>query len=153
MKKDLVIFDLDGTLALIEHRRPLVEGPPGERNWPAFFAACVDDAPNWPVIAAFLAHLAAGHEVLIVSGRSDEVRAQTEEWISKHVLKGCGQGWGPIMRPAGDFTPDDQLKLRWLNDGTIDRERVLCAYDDRDRVVEMWRGQGIACFQVAPGGF
>lgn len=32
-------------------------------------------------------------------------------------------------------------------------ERVLCAYDDRDRVVVMWRAEGIPCFQVAPGDF
>jgi len=26
-------------------------------------------------------------------------------------------------------------------------------FDDRDQVVEMWRANGIPCFQVAPGNF
>ena len=38
-------------------------------------------------------------------------------------------------------------------DGTIPRERVLCAYDDRDKVVAAWRAAGVPCFQVAPGDF
>jgi phosphoserine phosphatase len=73
--KPLYIFDLDGTLALIEHRRHLVEGE--RKDWPAFFAACVDDAPNPPVIRTLQALRTAGAEIWIWSGRSDEVKAQT----------------------------------------------------------------------------
>lgn len=193
--KDVVIFDLDGTLALTGHRQHFVQlqdgspvavpggigtyrGPhekfaddvwvefPGtgkwsysrtdvafKPDWPAFFRACVDDLPNTPVIAALHAHRAAGHTVMIVSGRSDEVAAETITWLFKHVYDGELCTFAPIMRAAGDFTPDDELKRRWLNDGKIPRERVLCAYDDRDKVVAMWRAEGIACFQVAPGAF
>ena len=39
------------------------------------------------------------------------------------------------MRRAGDYTDDGVLKPNWLGDGTIHRERVLCAIDDRSRVV------------------
>lgn len=151
MIKNIVIFDLDGTLALIDHRRHLVEGK--EKDWKAFYAACVDDEPNHPVIAAFQSHRAAGHHCMVVSGRSDEVRAETEAWLFEHVYQGEGIAFAPIMRSEGDFTPDDQLKRSWLNDGTIPRDRVLCAYDDRDKVVAMWRTEGIPCFQVAPGQF
>lgn len=193
--RDTVIFDLDGTLALIDHRRRLVslqdgspvraDGDPGvycgpndripgdvwvdfgcswkwsysassvvfKPDWPAFFRACVDDEPNLPVIAALHAHRAAGHHIMIVSGRSDEVRAETEAWLFEHVFPGEACTFAPIMRPAGDYTPDDQLKMRWLADGTIPRERVLCAYDDRDKVVAAWRAAGVPCFQVAPGDF
>jgi hypothetical protein len=149
--KDLVIFDLDGTLALTEHRSHLVQGP--RKDWRAFFAACVDDEPNIPVIEALRAHRAAGHSLMIVSGRSDEVRMQTHAWLFKHVFPGETVCFAPILRKEGDFTPDDELKRRWLCDGTIDRSRVLCAYDDRDKVVAMWRAEGIPCFQVAPGAF
>ena len=44
--KPLYIFDLDGTLALIKHRRHFVEGT--TKDWRAFFAACVDDVPDMP---------------------------------------------------------------------------------------------------------
>lgn len=90
---------------------------------------------------------------MIVSGRSDEVRAETEAWLFEQVFPGEACTFAPIMRPAGDYVPDDQLKMRWLADGTIPRERVLCAYDDRDKVVAAWRAAGVPCFQVAPGDF
>jgi hypothetical protein len=36
---------------------------------------------------------------------------------------------------------------------THDRMRLMCVFDDRDKVVKMWRDEGVACFQVAPGEF
>jgi hypothetical protein len=58
-----------------------------------------------------------------------------------------------VMRKDGDYTPAEVLKRSWLQDGTIDKSRVACVFDDRDKVVGMWREEGLACFQVAPGGF
>jgi len=58
------------------------------------------------------------------------------------------------MREEGDFTPDDELKEKWLH-GMLqeDRLRLVAVFDDRDRVVQMWRRNGYACFQVADGEF
>lgn len=139
-----VIFDLDGTIADISHRTHFVRG--GNRDWASFFAGCVDDKPNWPVVEALKAHQAAGHHVEIWSARSDIVKRQTEEWLA------CEAGIDPAyltrMRSAGDNTPDVVLKRYWLNQ-LHGSERPDVVYDDRQRVVDMWREEGIACFQVA----
>jgi hypothetical protein len=59
-----------------------------------------------------------------------------------------------MMRPIGDSRPDDVLKQEFLDRMLIvDRERLVAVFDDRDKVVAMWRRNGIACFQVAPGNF
>lgn len=144
--KDIVIFDLDGTLALITHRQHFVRG--GKKRWREFFAACVDDTPNEPLIK-ILRQLYPAFEINIVSGRSDEVRSQTEAWLQRHAVPYHRL----IMRRAGDFTADNILKISWVDDGTIDRSRVLCVFDDRDKVVRMWRDAGIPCYQVAEGNF
>jgi hypothetical protein len=52
----IVIADLDGTIALIEHRRHWLdaEGHPdmtSDERWRTFFAQCHGDLPNWPVIS------------------------------------------------------------------------------------------------------
>lgn len=152
--KNFVIFDLDGTLALTEHRSHFVTGE--KKDWRSFFAACVDDLPNPPVIAAMRAHSFAGHDIVIVSGRSDEVSEQTAKWINDHIVPNI-RGGHPIdliMRKEGDFMPDHELKAKWLNNGAIPpKHQILCVYDDRDAVVAMWREQGVPCFQVAPGNF
>ena len=53
------------------------------------------------------------------------------------------------MRPdtkQDKFTPDDVLKQNWLND--LDKKDILCVFDDRQKVVDMWRKNGLSCFQV-----
>lgn len=155
--KPLYIFDLDGTLALIDHRRHFVEGPRAQQNWHAFFAACVDDAPNRAVIQTFNMLKRAGADILIFSGRSDKVRHQTEAWLLKHVDEITGADLeGPMlrMRKAGDYTPDDALKGQWFEEMLpCDAERLVAVFDDRDRVVRIWRDLGVPCFQVAEGAF
>jgi hypothetical protein len=139
-----VIADLDGTLALVEHRRHHISG--GRRNWQAFFEACDRDLPNPPVVETLLALDRAGHRIEIWSGRSDQVRAKTERWLEGH-----GLGRFPLrMRRAGDNTPDDILKQGWLQALDAPPDMVL---DDRQKVVDMWRRNGIVCLQVAPGDF
>jgi hypothetical protein len=147
MQKDLVIFDLDGTLALVDHRRHYVTN--GNQQWDEFHKACVNDEANWPVIHTLMSLFRSGADVFIVSGRSDLVRLETEDWLLKHGIPFDGL----IMRKHGDYTPDDILKLSWMNDGTIPKHRIKMVFDDRDKVVKMWREQGITCFQVAEGNF
>lgn len=169
----LYIFDLDGTLALIDHRRPLVERPAcphcgwhkdcdhsrdGTRptfkpDWDAFHAACVDDRVNKPIAKILMTLLKSNIDVLIFSGRSEAVREQTEKWLDDRVNVVYDEDC-LIMRPVGDFTPDDILKRQWYeNMLDEDKERLVAVFDDRDRVVKMWRDLGITCLQVAPGDF
>lgn len=154
--RPLYIFDLDGTLALIEHRRHFVECEREKQDWTAFYDACDQDSPNSPVLATFERLRRSGADVWIFSGRSDEVRGKTVEWFLAHTGLMRSEIEGPMlmMRPAGDYTPDDKLKKQWL-DGMLqeDRERLVAVFEDRDRMVRMWRENGVACFQVAPGEF
>ncbi len=154
--KPLYIFDLDGTLALIDHRRHIIEDPSRDNSkWRRFYAACDKDAPNVQVIDTMERLRHAGADIWFYSGRSDEVRAQTITWLAantsfmKHDFDGI-----LMMRQEGDYTADDVLKKQWLDQMLIeDRSRLVATFDDRDRVVKMWRDAGVTCFQVAPGEF
>jgi phosphoglycolate phosphatase-like HAD superfamily hydrolase len=144
----IVIFDLDGTLAIIDHRRHLVENRrASDEDWRAFFAGCVDDLPNTPVITVLRSLKSAGFRIIIFSGRSDEVRPQTEAWLNQHQIPYDRL----VMRKEGDRTPDEKLKRNWLRG--LDKSQILCVFDDRDQVVQMWRDEGLSCFQVAEGDF
>lgn len=140
--KLFVVFDLDGTLADCEHRKHLIDA----KDWRGFFAAVSDDSPISKVISVLLALHGGGHKIEIWSGRSDECREATEAWLVRH---GIPSSIPVIMRRAGDHRPDDMVKREFLR-GT-DAPDVV--FDDRQRVVDMWRSEGIACFQVAPGDF
>lgn len=153
--RPLYIFDLDGTLALTDHRQHLLES--NERDkWRRFYAACDKDLPNTPVLR-ILEMLRLGADVWIFSGRSDEVRTKTVEWLCRHTSFNPWQlepGGILTMRAEGDYTADDVLKKQWLDAMLVDdRQRLAAVFDDRDRVVKMWRDAGITCLQVAAGEF
>ena len=48
--------------------------------------------------------------------------------------------------------PDEKLKLQWLSDMDW-KDNVEMVFDDRQKVVDMWREIGLTCMQVAPGNF
>lgn len=150
--KNIIIFDLDGTLANCEHRLHYLSQTP--KDWRGFFAECGRDTPIDHTIRIFKAVGEARigapyYQRWIVSGRSDECRAQTEKWLSKHI----GNYDHLIMRKAGDHTDDAELKISWLRDGTIPKEKVLCIFEDRKRVVDAWRTEGLPVYHVAEGDF
>lgn len=152
--RPLYIFDLDGTVALCDHRRPILDDLSDSHRWQKFYAACVRDTPNRAVIKT-MELLYPTADVRIWSGRSYEVFVQTIGWLQLHAPFVLERRPSFLrMRNEGDYTPDEQLKQEWLKELSIeDRRRLVAAFDDRDKVVQMWRSHGIACFQVAPGEF
>jgi hypothetical protein len=57
------------------------------------------------------------------------------------------------MRPAGDYRDDSIIKSELLDQILAAGYKPELVFDDRDRVVSMWREREIPCFQVAPGNF
>lgn len=141
-----VIFDLDGTLALNEHRQHFVQREVGKKDWKSFFNACDKDTLFWQIARVLQVLDATGNRVEIWSGRSSEVIEKSKTWLDKHGLSHI-----PFRcRPEGDHTPDHELKKQWLNDAS---QKPDIVFEDRASVVSMWRSNGIACVQVADGDF
>lgn len=142
------IFDLDGTLADLSHRLHHITSTP--KNWRAFFSSVLDDAPIEHVVELY--HIVNRKKpVVFVSGRSDECRDATIQWLVKHNF--TIQANGLYMRTAGDRRPDYLVKYDLLQQLRADGWNPVMAFDDRDQVVQMWRENGIPCAQVAPGSF
>lgn len=151
--RPLYIFDLDGTLALIEHRLPLISGE--EKRWREFYEACDQDPPNGPVISLLNQLRVINNEIWIFTGRSDAIRVKTERWLFECTSLSLGElERGLIMRKDGDYRQDHELKASWLQAMSAqDRNRLMMVFEDRDRVVQMWRENGVVCCQVANGSF
>ncbi len=174
MNKKTVIFDLDGTLAIIEKRRIKAGSPTGNKptqskmDWDVFFDAenIKLDEPNIPVIKMAQTFHKDGFKIVIFSGRNDRSFYTTKDWLEKYKVpydllvlrpdKFKSDSW-PIANgnPATKemrFMPDEILKKAML-DTFVDKNDVLMTVDDRQKVVDMWRAEGLTCFQVAPGDF
>ena len=115
-------------------------------DWPAFYEACDKDKPIEPVVEIWNYQISQGmmgvHQIW--SGRCESVRKKTEEWIDKNLL--CFEPHQLKMRPIGDNAPDDVLKERWLDESIADGKTIDFVFDDRLKVVRMWRRRGIFVF-------
>ena len=150
--KNTIIFDLDGTLALIDKRRELSTKPNGKIDFDKLHDPSLikHDKPNMPVVKMAQLFAEDGFNIVIFSGRSDKTEKTTRSWLSRnrvpfHKL---------VMRPhkTMNFVPDEILKKDML-DKHIDIDDIFMVVDDRQKVVDMWRDNGLTCFQVAPGDF
>lgn len=132
-----VIFDVDGTLVTMGDRSPY--------EWDK-----VDrDHPNHLVIQLYMMYYQKGYECIIVSGRDGSCREKTFNHLRQYVPI---QDSDLYMREAGDSRPDYIVKEEILHK-LAEKYNVILAIDDRNSVVDMWRENGITCFQVAPGDF
>ncbi|MER7463610.1 AAA family ATPase [Streptomyces sp. NPDC097981] len=133
-----VMCDIDGTLALT-----------GDRS-PYDFSRCEIDELNEPVRYALDAFRHAGGDtVVLLSGRGEEYRPQTEAWLRRHEVP-YDELW---MRPLGDTRRDDVVKAELFDAHVRHRYAVRVSLDDRDRVVAVWRRMGLPTWQVNYGDF
>ena len=168
--KNIIICDLDGTLCGIEHRLHHVQkadnnGLKRKPDWDAFFTGIRDDAVNEPVLRV-LQEMTLGNcgcsygqrrEIIFCSGRPERCRADTVEWLHRADEDLFNpdpelENYKLYMRKDGDYRSDDVVKEEILNEH-IPKDRVLFVLDDRQQVVDMWRRNGLTCFQVAEGDF
>lgn len=154
-----VIFDLDGTLADIEKRRAKATKPDGKLNWKVFFDPenIKLDEPNHPVIQMAQSLAETGHKIAIFSGRSKATKDVTRDWLKQYNIPYSILKMRPTSHPWA-FMPDEKLKQDWFNHLFVYPENkseaeVVAVFDDRDKVVKMWREIGLTCMQVAPGNF
>jgi phosphoglycolate phosphatase-like HAD superfamily hydrolase len=147
MKKvKLWIFDIDGTLANGDHRAHHLQN--GKRDWDAFFANQHLDEPYEAVFDIMSALTQTGHICVCVTGRPEEYRDVTLDWVRKH-----GDFWFPswnlIMRPTGNKTDDHELKWKIVQELLKDNPHyVLCGvFDDRHRIIDKFRSEGVYVFE------
>jgi predicted kinase len=154
--KPVVICDVDGTVANLEHRQHYVTQSP--KNWVSFFEEVSLDKPI-PEVIEFVNQLADTHSIWVVSGRPDffvkddrviRVAQETENWLQLNGLKFDHL----FMREAKDKRDDDLVKKdifekQILNN--ISKEQIKLVVDDRPRVIRMWREHGLEVKDVGPG--
>ena len=150
--KNTIIFDLDGTLALIDKRRDFSRKPNGKIDFKILHdpSNIHLDKPNPPVVKMAQMFAQNGFNIVIFSGRSDKTKFTTKSWLTHnrvpfHKL---------VMRPhkTMNFVPDEVLKKDML-DKHLDINDIFMVVDDRQKVVDMWRSLGLICLQAAEGNF
>jgi predicted kinase len=135
-----LIVDIDGTLALHVNRGPYdtsrYETDELERRLARILSDLHDIAAD-------------GYYLLLLTGRYEEHRAVTSSWLSDNRFS-----YDELhMRSDGDHRRDNVIKLELFDKHVRDRFNVIAAFDDRDRVVRLWRRLGLLTCQVQYGDF
>lgn len=133
---DAIIVDMDGTLALLNGRNPYDA------------STCDQDLPNQPVLETVLKWQSSVN-VIVVSGRTDDSRRQTEKWLKQYGVLYTAL----YMRKTGDQRKDSIVKREFYRLHLEEKYNIRFVLDDRQQVVDMWRSLGLTVFQVAEGDF
>lgn len=131
---DVVLCDLDGTLALLNGRNPYDA------------SLCEDDVVN-EVVRSILAQ--CGAYIILVSGRGEQHRPQTERWLTKHTIVYSQL----FMRKEGDSRKDAVVKHEIYQQHIEGKYNIKYVLDDRISVVTLWRSLGLTVLQVADGDY
>lgn len=132
---DAVIFDIDGTIAHMKNRGPF--------DWDQVYK---DDLNN--IVAEHIEfHKSKGREIIIVTGRDESCKDITIEWLELHNIK-----FDQIFtRPKDDYRKDTVVKKEIYNNEILNKYNLLCVYDDRLQIIDMWYEQNIFTFNVNQG--
>jgi predicted kinase len=132
-----VIFDIDGTLALMGDRSPY--------EWHKVGIDRTNDA----VVEMARELWLNGYTIIVLSGRDGSCYDETKKWLEDNGIP-FDHLW---MRAAGDMRKDSIVKSELFDAHVRNDFDVLTVFDDRDQVVKVWRDMGLPCFQVNYGDF
>ncbi len=135
---EVILCDLDGTLALMNDENNSRSPYDWER---------VGEDAVCPAVSHILHQMQSGYEsrpVILVSGRDEVCRSETEAWLEKHDIEYKAL----FMRPAGDKRKDTIVKREIFDREIRDKYAVLFVLDDRISVCRQWYGMGLPLLRV-----
>ena len=136
--KDAVVFDIDGTIAHAQGKRNIFD-------WDNVDADVVDQKMRETIRS----YKKNGFKIIFVTGRDGLSREKTTGWLNNNKV--------PFdflfMKGENDFRKDTLVKTEIYKNEIEPNFNVLCVYEDRSRVVSMWRDLGVKCYQVDDGRF
>lgn len=128
-----VICDIDWTLAYSPQRSPYD------------YNLVYDDLPNENLILIIdQLTYTTGVKLFIFSGRDDDSKIVTEKWLDKHWI----EYEELVMRKTGDKRSDEIVKKEMYEKYIKGKYNVLTVFDDRPRVIRMWKEQKLMVCDV-----
>jgi uncharacterized HAD superfamily protein len=145
-KKQAIIFDIDGTITDITHRRKYVKRSP--KDWDNFNDLMKYDVLQ-PWAKALIKDLRIRYDIILITGREERFREITLDWLRRNDIHSKML----LMRTTGDKTDDDIVKKGLYERHVEPHYDIIVVFEDRSRVVKMWRDLGLTCLQCDYGDF
>lgn len=134
-----IICDIDWTIAF-----------KGDRN-PYDYTKVSEDKSNKPLLLqiqllrlGWLTYSKENLKLFFLSWRDDNCKEETKEWLKGNSI----EDFTLLMRKTGDVRGDDIVKEEIYKREIEDRYNVLTVFDDRQKVVDMWRSNWLPVNQA-----
>ena len=153
-----IVFDIDGVLADCSHRLHYIQGE--NKDYDKFYSK--EELWKDKPIKAGMNILDALHrfevmrdnprltefygEVIFITGRNEICKDITYNWLYNNILE-RGTVYNKLyMRPKNDYRPAHEVK-KDLIEKHIGFENILFAFDDDNKVNEMYEKRGVTCYK------
>jgi hypothetical protein len=140
-----VIIDIDNTLSIANERFNLATKENGKIDWDIVHTSenLIKDKPNLPMVELAKNYKQIGFEIIILTGRPESTRNVTKEWLQKYNI--------PYNKLYMRSWEDNFLKAPVFKKKIYEteiKEDVFCAFDDDQRIIDVWVELGIPAFKV-----
>lgn len=143
---DIVLSDLDSTLADTRGREKFAAIGGSHEDWIAYSKACIDDAPITGTIAALRLYADAGYPIFLVSGRNIEAEKETRTWLAIHEV--------PFhhlrLRKSGDIQHNGQYKAAYVRELRDRGFNPVLMFEDHVGVSELIEAESVPVVTVNP---
>lgn len=131
-KPKCIVSDIDGTVAKNMGRPPFEWSRVGE------------DLPILEIANLVKVYSTLGFKVIFLTGRSEECRQITTDWLKQHVV----DEFDMFMRPEGNYSKDRDLKQKMFFENIEPNYNVEFVIDDRKQVVNLWTDINVKLLNV-----
>jgi len=137
------IWDLDNCLADDQWRFPAIDWHlEGDARWARYNKLALNDMPHHRAEFALTAKI--GQNV-IFTNRADTSADLTRAWMLQHYdFKGLMMMRKPGIRLAPELVKEQMLTQMF----SITKSEVVCAFDDHEPILQMYRSHGVHAVQL-----
>lgn len=133
MRPQYIILDLDGCISDDHWRHPFINKthPDPRERWRRYHEHLIYDAfRNRELVFGH------SHRIVVITSRHEMYRALTHSWFQQYDI----QVEDMLMRADEDFRPSLRIKEELLDRLLCDisRDQIVCAYDDRPDIVDLY---------------
>lgn len=145
--RSIVFVDIDHTISDAYVRDHMIEDASIDNNWDEYHKASINDKPCEDIMT-ILDHLHENPSIIVIglTTRPEKWRTLTNSWLLENRFHFDYM----IMRPDDDYSPSAELKIKqvkeWLGEDW--QEKILCVFEDNEKVITAFKAEGITVLQV-----
>tara|TARA_Y100000816_G_scaffold276701_1_gene246143 strand:+ start:1137 stop:1571 length:435 start_codon:yes stop_codon:yes gene_type:complete len=139
--KNIILCDIDGTVANNDHRQHFLEG---KKDWDGFFSELSNDMPIIPIINLVNREHANGNEIVFLTGRPERYRYSTTLWLKEHF----DFEFRLLMRKDNDKRNKIISKQEVLFENNISKKNIFKVFENDYQLISYWTEKGFSVEDV-----